>query len=503
MLRSKRPTIALTALLTALATAAVAQPTITGINNLVLPRSGRLVIEGAGFGAAGEVRVAGLAAWTTTWTDQRVVAFVPEAAPLGETAVYVVVSGQPSNEVALAVTERRRDGRVRWTFEADGDNLWYRPALAPDGNLYLHTNNETDGLVYALSPDGGLRWVKKVLWYPYVPPTTGPDGTLYVGSIKNTYAISPQGEILWVFVDQGAQGLQVAPTAGPDGLLYGAYDLGLGAFALEPAGGQLEWSHPGDPYMFDYGNPFGTEAVFGPSSPGGPVDQMYVNMDRDSAGRLYAFTLDGNQRFATPVAGWISHQPVIGGDGRIFTPTLGAPTGWGVQAIDPGSGQTLWVYQPFNGNGMSELAIGPDDTIYFASPGHLEALDPHSVSRRWLNANSLVMGRPTLSPDGSTLVLSGVPGSGQPGFIKAFDAANGQELWTVDLPGDPYPGFRVLGTDHPRFTPDGATLYVSTLTVGDATDPRSYLYALDADGAAIFADGFESGDLSAWSAAAP
>jgi hypothetical protein len=297
-------------ILLAVTAGATAQPVITGVNASELPRSGRLAILGSGFGTEGEVIVAGLDAWTSTWTADRVVAYVPEEAPLGQVTVSVVVQGQASNEVALSVTQRQADGRVRWTFEVDGTNLHYRPALAPDGTLYLHTNNTTDGIIYALAPDGGLEWIRHVDWHPDVPPMAGPDGMLYVGTHSRAIAITPQGEILWEFDDPGAQHIQVAPTIGPDGLLYGASDVGMGAFALDPSGGALQWSNTGTPYMFDVGDPFGTEIKFGPSQPGGEIDHLYVHMDGND--KVYGFTLDGDQVFAASAGGSISHEPVIG-----------------------------------------------------------------------------------------------------------------------------------------------------------------------------------------------
>ena len=237
----------LAALLLTWAGSAVAQPFISTTDESELPRSGRLVIEGSGFGTAGgTVVIAGLPAWTTTWTDERVVAFVPEEAPLGPASLTVVVDGTPSNEGQLTVTQRQSDGRVRWTFEANTNNLWWRPALAPDGTIYVH---DTQGFVYALSPDGGLKWIQKVVTWPYVPPSAGPDGALFVGSISYVYRISPQGEIDWQFHSPGSPGIHVSPTIGPDGRLYGAFEVGIGAFALDPATGQLEWSNNGDPPM--------------------------------------------------------------------------------------------------------------------------------------------------------------------------------------------------------------------------------------------------------------
>lgn len=463
-----------------LQTAALAQPNITSINNSELPRSGRIVIHGTGFGPSGTVNVADSTAWQTTWTDTRIVAYVPEESPLSQTGLHVVAQGQQSNEVPLAVTMRQSNGRFKWAFEADSNNLWYRPAQGPDGTLYLHTNNETDGIVYALSPDGGLLWVQTVNWYPYAPPMTGPDGAVYVSSIATVHKISPDGQIDWAFNDPGAQGVQVAPTIGPDGDLYGVFDAGMGAFALDPASAALDWSNTGDPPMLDHGNPFGVEMKFGPSRPGGPIDQMYVQMDFHRL--LWAFSLDGQQRFTARVSGSISHEPAIGSDGAIYTPHFGAARGWGIKAIEPEDGQTRWVYSPENGNGISELAIGPDDTLYFNTPGRLEAVNTNSNSQRWINRHLQFMGWPSLSPDGNTLLVDGVPTFGQPGFIKAFNAATGNELWSIDLPGAPYPEFRVLGTHHARFTPNGSTAYLSTFSVSDNSnppDPRSYLYAID------------------------
>lgn len=456
----------------------LAQPVITGLNRSEAPLSGRISISGSGFGSGGTVVIDGLNAWTTTWTGSRVVAFVPEQAHLGSDSVRVVVNGQPSNAVPLNVTQRVPEGRVRWSFEADTDNLWYRPALAPDGTVYLHSS---EGFVYAIAPDGGLKWTQKVDWYPVVPPSCGPDGTLYVGTLNKFYAISPAGQIRWQNSDPSAQHIQVATTIGPDGDLYGAFDGGIGAFAAHPANGSIRWSNTGDPLMLDYGNPYGTEAKFGPSRSGGPIDQMYVHMDFHRT--LYAFSLDGQQRFAKSIAGTVSHEPAIGSDGMIFIPHFGAAHGWGFMAVDPGNGSTDWIYSPENGNGISELDIGPDDSLYFSTPGRLESVDGRTGSQNWINRHFMMIDWPSISPDGSTVIASGVPTFGQPGFVKAFSANDGSELWTVDLPGDPYPAFRVLGTHHPRFTPDGRTAYVSTFTVSDPSgDPHSYLYAIDVSG---------------------
>jgi outer membrane protein assembly factor BamB len=482
-MRPARSRLSAIVLLLAGAAAAAAQPTITGLNSSQRPRSGRLEITGSGFGTGGEVLVAGLQALTSTWTGARLVAYVPEAAPLGPTTVVVVSRGLESNAVPLEVEARRPNGRVLWTFEADGDNLWWRPALAPDGTLYLHTNNDTDGLVFALSSDGALRWIRKVNWFPYAPPTAGPDGAAYVSSIQDIYRLSPEGAIDWVFVDSSAQGVQVGPTIGPDGRLYAAYDFGLGVVALDPASGQLVWSNTGSPRVINYGT-LGTEMEFGPSTPAGPIDQLYLHSNNRSGSPLYGFTLGGEQLFANSLATLTSHEPAIGSDGTLYLPHN---LDLGIGAFDPDDGSEIWTYGPPGwATGAVDVEIGSDDTLYFVgSLGKLEAYDPIGRRQLWRNSTGEVLGRPTITPDSSQLVLSGVPNYGQPGFIRGYDAATGEETWEVSLPGEPYPGFRVLGLHHPRITPDSGTAYVSTFTVADGSpfsDPHSFLYAVDLGG---------------------
>ncbi|MBK7405846.1 MAG: PQQ-binding-like beta-propeller repeat protein [Phycisphaerales bacterium] len=477
---------------------AAAQPAIDSTSSGVLPRSGRIVLRGSGFGAGGpdsRVEIGGLAAWVTTWTPGRIVAYVPEAAVLGAGDVRVIVGGQGSNLAPLEVTLRQSDGRVRWTFDADSDNQWFRPALAPDGTLYLHTSQ---GLVYALSPDGALKWTTTALGFPYMPPTAGPDGTLYCGSVQTIFAISPQGQTLWTYKDQSAQGLQNSMTVGPDGKLYGAYDFGPGAVSLTTSG-DLVWSNAGDPAMFEYGG-IGNRTVFGPSQPGGPDDQVYIGMDLFGDNHLYAFDLDGHQKWAARVGpNNYGAEPTIGSDGTVYTPDfIASGFGWVIQALDPQDGHSKWFYDGDFAANCSNIEIGPDDTLYYVRDlGHLEAFNPRTRSLRWHNPTGGILTRPAITPDGSTLVMSGVPTYGQPGFIRAYATADGSQLWEVPLPGEPYPGQRVIGNDWARISSDGRTAYFSTVTLsGPADDPHSLFYAIDLTDGSCPADFNDDGKVN-------
>src|SRR5262249_23753302 len=94
---------------------------IDGIAETTLPRRGFLENPGSSFGNDGQVTVNGLAAPVADWQGSRIVAYVPETAPLGSVDVRVVNgTGQPSNAVPLQVTNRAADGRALWRFRMNG-----------------------------------------------------------------------------------------------------------------------------------------------------------------------------------------------------------------------------------------------------------------------------------------------------------------------------------------------------------------------------------------------
>jgi outer membrane protein assembly factor BamB len=459
--------IVVTSLLLTLAASTAAQPSIVNVNSTELSRSGRVAIEGTGFGTEGEVFIAGLIAWTSTWTDTRVVAYVPETAPLGPVPLSIQVGGDQSNEIVLTVTARQPEGRIRWTFETDGDDQWWRPAIAPNGTIYIHTN-ATEGLVYALSPNGGLKWIQKVNWYPSVPPSAGPDNAVYVGSGDVVYRISANGQIDWTF---GGQDIQGSPTAGTDGRVYGAFDVIPGALALDSATGQLDWSIGSISGWSDGG----TEIRFGRPGPGEPIDRFYIYWNQ-----LQAISLDGDELFVSGAVNTLSHEPAIGSDGAIYAP--GYLENYLV-AYSPDDGSILWqTDSPWTAS-ISDIEIGPDDTLYFRSDGRwIDAYDPHNQSSIWRHDTGVWLNRPSLSPDGSTLLVTGGGSQDQVEFVKAFRTNNGHELWTLNLQETYNPNFRHVPRHHPRFSPDGATAYVPTWTaqwpIHDG-DPRAVLFAVE------------------------
>ena len=434
--------------------------------------------------ARGQVLIDGISAPVARWESTRIVAYVPETAGLTTVPVQVVnESGQRSNTLNLTVTARVANGLVKWRFQADSPYILQRPAVGADGTVVIH---DSSGNVYALRPDGSLKWIFTTRVFAAGPPSIGLDGTVYVADSSTITAIKPNGSLKWTFTEPpGGQGVIAGPTVGPDGNIYAVTDIGgLGALALSPAG-RLLWSNTGDPVMAEQGQ-LGVEMSFGPSHPGGAVDQFYVTFDdfgSSERDHMYAFRLTtGAQVWTIPLfmtkdtSGMMQQQrPIVGPDGTVFL-SASVPTGgnWSLNAFDPANGALLRSYFPSPGLGMSVPTVGTDGTVYFGqSLSYLQGVT--DFIPKWTFFDGSILSYPVVSPANDIVFSGGAPNYGMPGFVRAFSTSSGQLLWSLDL------GVENGGNQNmqsiPRFTPDGSTVYFGTSITGSTF---CFLYAVDA-----------------------
>jgi hypothetical protein len=459
-------------------------PRIDSVSDLTLGRSGRLRIFGANFGAIkadSQVLIDGVPAPVSRWSDTLVVAYVPEVAQLTSVPVQIVTKDGSStnvlldvkaNPLLLDVTAPQANGSIKWQFQVDGDYMPFRPTIGPDGTIYFQ---DVDGHLYALRPDGSVKWIFPG-GYPAGPVAVGADNTTYIASGPTIQAISPAGTAVWQYTDPDSQGVIGGPAVGPDGKIYAAMDLlGLGAIALSPVDGHLVWSNPGNPILAEYGQ-LGLELVFGPASSGGQPDQFYFTCDNITThvyGHLYAFSLDGNQRWTASLGG-ITQAPQV----------AVAPNGTislGVAAYDPSNGSVLWSAYSALGSG-SDLPpdVAPDGRVYVTTQyqSALAALNGQNGAVLWRVPGVSFEQGPVVSPLNDVVVIGGRDNYGLPGYFKAF-STGGQFLWRIDLPGDPYPGMFEYPDQRGRFSPDGTTVYMGTSISGEPTNNlHCYLYAL-------------------------
>ena len=458
-----------------------ASPRIDSISGL--GRSARLRIFGANFGAtksSSEVLVDGVAAPVSRWSDSLVVAYVPAGAQLGIVPVQIITSAGASNKLLLDATAQNdldiaapeTNGSIKWRFEVDGDYMPFRPTIGPDGTIYFQDDT---GRLYALKPDGLVKWIFQG-GYPAGPVAVGADNSTYIASGPTIQKVSPAGAPVWQFTDPGSQGVIGGPAVGPDGKVYAAMDLlGLGAIALSPIDGHLVWSNPGDPRLSEYGQ-LGLELVFGPAFPGGQPDQLYFSCDNVTTnvyGHLYAFSLNGNQRWTASLGG-ISRAPQV----------AVAPNGTvslGVAAYHPSSGSVLWSAYSALGSGSDVPPdIGPDGSVYVITQyqSALAALNGQTGAVLWRVPGVSFEQGPVVSPLNDVVVAGGRDNYGVPGYFKAFNTA-GQFLWQINLPGEPYPGMFEFPFTQGRFSPDGTAVYMGTTISGEPPDNvHCNLYAI-------------------------
>jgi outer membrane protein assembly factor BamB len=169
-------------------------------------------------------------------------------------------------------------------------------------------------------------------------------------------------------------------------------------------------------------------------------------------------------------------QPATGSEGSLYLTGMGGANGWGLHRVDPTSGNVLWNYSPFPSNGMSAPSVGPDGSVYFSrSLSYLESVTPAGQSR-WTFSDGSIIDHPAVSPDGSVVVAGVRPNFGQPGSVRAWNAATGTVDWQVDLPNE-NGGNQVLYTQ-PRFSADSGTAYFGTAILGGG-DQFSFVYAVE------------------------
>jgi outer membrane protein assembly factor BamB len=313
-------------------------------------------------------------------------------------------------------------------------------------------------------------------------PSIGADGSVYVASVGTITAIAPGGSIRWTFTDPAeGQGVIAGPTVGPDGDIYAISEFpGLGAFALSPAG-DLLWSNSGNPAFFERGQ-IGAEIVFGSGRLFAAFDQSGVSLST-----MFALSLGGAQQWARALGGsddpflQQQRQPATGPNGSLYMTGFGGPNGWSLFRIDPANGNVLWQRSPAPSNGMSPPSVGPDGSVYFSrSLSFLDSVTP-SGQPRWTFSDGSIIDHPAVSPDGDVVVAGSRPNFGQPGSVRAWDAATGQLVWQLNLP-DENGGNQILFTQ-PRFSADSRTAYFGTAVLGGSGE-FSFVYAVETGAAA-------------------
>jgi glucose dehydrogenase len=124
------------------------------------------------------------------------------------------------------------DGTLKWKVTAE-DRIESSAAIASDGTIYFGSADEN---VYAVDPTGTVKWTYHTDGSPTSKcglqpplhvhcdevegsPAVDANGTIFVGSHDNfIYALNPDGTLMWRF--QAGDQVNSSPAIGANGALY-------------------------------------------------------------------------------------------------------------------------------------------------------------------------------------------------------------------------------------------------------------------------------------------
>lgn len=273
------------------------------------------------------------------------------------------------------------DGTLKWSYPTDKE-VYSSPAIDSDGTIYVGSGNSR---LYALYPDGTFRWSSKMDGWIGSSPAIGTDGTVYIVATcykGSLYAFSRSGANLWSFNVEGGWS---SPAVGKDGMIFvgsGYPDYDIHAINKN---GTLKWS-------FATGNQ-------GNSSPAiGPDGTVYVGRQDN---KLYAIRADGKLEWSFTTGNYVESSPAINLDGTIY---VGSDDGK-LYAINP-DGTCRWAFT--TGNCVkSSPAIDADGTIYVGSNDNkFYAINPDGKLKWSYTTGSAIGSSPAIGADGTVYVGS-------------------------------------------------------------------------------------------------
>jgi len=224
-------------------------------------------------------------------------------------------------------------------------------ALGPEGTLYVGSGTD----LYAINPvDGTLKWKTFIDYYVISVPAIASDGSIYVGAGDFLYAVTSNGDIKWRHQLGRGHYTGSSPAIASDGTIYILRNYEL--HAVNPDG-TLRWK-------------VDTEIHCSSSPAIGPDGTVYITtIDRWENDNYYLYAISpygeikwkillGTHR--PPELGHMP-SPVIADDGAIYVAGADIEDAKYLCAINP-NGSLKW--QINLGYHSGDLALGPDGTVY-------------------------------------------------------------------------------------------------------------------------------------------
>ncbi|MBU1625946.1 PQQ-binding-like beta-propeller repeat protein, partial [bacterium] len=268
------------------------------------------------------------------------------------------------------------NGTLKWSFLTDM-SLNSSPALAYDGTIYI---GSLDYYLYAMNSDGTVKWKYQTGMIGYSSPAINPDdGTIYVGdeTYGSLWAVNPDGTFKWSY-KTGAMIKYSSPAVGDDGTIYiGSNDHFM--YAINPDG-TLKWK-------FLTGGEITSPAI----ENWGTI--YFGSFDN----YLYALHSNGCLKWKFETGNDIYSSPAIAFDGTIY---IGSFDHY-LYAVNP-DGTLKWKYETGDIIRVSSPAIDSEGTVYVGSFDHkLYAIKSDGTLKWTYEAGDQIDAPPSIGADGT------------------------------------------------------------------------------------------------------
>jgi len=334
-----------------------------------------------------------------------------------------------------------QDNALKWSYAIGCGGALLEGAPSPtvgaDGTIYMGSD---DNRLYALNPDGTLKWFYQTDDQIRSSPAVGTNGTIYItsGELGRLYALHENGTLRWTFDNVCGYS---SPAIGPDGTIYvGSWDSGLINSVLSALheNGALKWA-------FSTGLSRITGAIFSCPAIGPDGTIYFTTLDLfetllgwpygfGPVGYLFALDENGALKWVRWAGG---ASPAVGADGTIYL-----SSGDEFIALNPDN--TLkWSYPMLWA--CSSPAIGADNTIFVGGGETLYALNPDNTLKWSYATGGIIWSSPAVGA-GTVYV-----GSNDNKLYAFFE--NGTLMWTYATGGAVY--------SSPAIGADG-TIYVGS-----------------------------------------
>lgn len=438
------------------------------------------------------------------------------------TNYWVEVENTSGKDISInAMASTGNISEVKWFYNTNPTNdhkldgeIMGGVGLAKDGTLYFGIE---DARLYAMKPDGTLKWITKVQAYQdqedltnmisFATPVVADDGTIYINTLGyyvdgggNSYnfgflwAINPDGSEKWRYETGNfkagsgsmAPWLRASAAIGHEGTIFIVSDDGV-LHAVNPDG-TLKWK------FISYENKGWLRGLDGKPPIVGLDGTIYFaaegefklfDMSKREA-RLFAINPNGSLKWDfTLLEGKLfasEYPPCIGPDGKIYVDNGDGKITM-LYAINP-NGTKAWEF-PVGMMAASSPVVGADSTVYIGGWSYVSsqyriklfAIHPDGTEK-WRFPKS---GDPEKYGNQLANPVIGADNNIYFGYHTSSYAGGDGRLYALRPDGSPLwsnpPNLGTIGNSPAVIAPDG-TLYVGT-GEGSTEIYRGKLYAVN------------------------